>query len=286
MRLGRRGRGLAEWGEHGGEHDSNAHQHDRPLHGRSLREAHQRDNQHTLTRRIGLMKNRPLVSRPRVPAVSVHVKWLVGVVVVALLLGGTATAAKKITGKDVADSSLTGKDLRDSSLTGADIRDRSLSARDFSESIRGPAGPPGPPGATGATGPNGFTLLTQHVSAVASVPMGGPQTATALCGAGELAVSGGWLQTNANTLIVIAASLAGADPATGRDGWTVLARDGSNTAGGTFEAIAYCAPLPAGAAAARSAAAPRSALGKHQQAWQALHKVATAMRASTPASNR
>jgi hypothetical protein len=232
------------------------------------------------------MKNRPLVSRPRLAAVSVHIKWLVGVVVVALLLGGTATAAKKITGKDVADSSLTGKDLRDSSVTGADVRDRSLSPRDFSESIRGPSGPPGPPGATGPTGPNGFTLLTQHVSAVASIPASGAQTATALCAAGELAVSGGFLQTNATTLILVAASLAGADPSTGRDGWTVLARDLSVAAGGTFEAIAYCAPLPAGATAAARSAAPRSVLGAHQQAWQALHNVATTLRASTPASHR
>jgi hypothetical protein len=205
------------------------------------------------------------------------------VVVVALLLGGTATAAKKITGKDVADSSLTGKDLRDSSVTGADVRDRSLSPRDFSESIRGPAGPPGPPGATGATGPSGLALLSQHVGAPATVPGSGVQTISALCAAGETAVSGGYLPTNANTILEVLASQAGVDPALGRDGWTVLALNTTATAG-SMEAIAYCAPLPprAVAASARSS----SAVSAHQRAWQRLQQVTATLRASSRASRR
>jgi hypothetical protein len=219
------------------------------------------------------------LSRLRPPAVSTHVKWLIGVVVLALVLGGTATAAHKLTGKDVLDSSLTGKDVKNSSLTGADIRDRSLTARDFSESIRGPAGPAGPPGPTGATGPNGFTLLTQHIGPATAIPSGGAATATALCNANEIAVSGGFLQLNATTLIVVAGSVAGADPSTGRDGWTILGRDGSGASGGSLEAVVYCAPLPPGAsAAAVRSRSPR--LTAHQQAWQQLHDRAVAMRAT------
>jgi hypothetical protein len=240
----------------------------------------------TLTRRNGLLKNRPLLSRPRPPAVSVHAKWLIAVVVVALLLGGTATAAHKITGSDVADSTLTGKDVKDSSITGSDIRDRSLSPRDFSESVRGPAGPPGPAGPTGATGPNGFRVLTQHVGSPVAVAANGVQTVTALCDAGEITVSGGWLQTAGTGGFLMAASLAGADPSTGRDGWTILVREVLGAAG-SIEAIAYCAPLPAAAAAASAASTrARSALGAHQQAWQHLHKVAVAMRGARLASRR
>lgn len=196
-----------------------------------------------------------------------------------LLLGGTATAAKKITGKDVADSSLTGKDLRDSSVTGADVRDRSLSPRDFSESIRGPAGPPG---ATGPSGPSGLALLSQHVGTPATVPGSGVQTISALCAVGETAVSGGYLPTNANTILEVLASQAGVDPALGRDGWTVLALNTTATAG-SMEAIAYCAPLPpravgaSASASSRSAQSARSVLGAHHAAWQRLRRLATAM---------
>jgi hypothetical protein len=226
------------------------------------------------------MKNRPLVSRPRLPAVSVHIKWLVGVVVVALLLGGTATAAKKITGKDVADSSLTGKDLRDSSVTGADVRDRSLSPRDFSESIRGPAGPAGPPGATGQTGPNGFTVLTEQDGAPTTIPPGA-QRVTTPCGPNELAVSGGYTPTNANATLTIAASMAALDPATGRDGWSVIVVN-ADAVNGSLLVIAYCAPLPAAAASAsarsRSAQGAQTVLSAHRVAWQRLRRVETAMR--------
>jgi hypothetical protein len=235
------------------------------------------------------MKNRPLVSWPRPPAVSTHVKWILGVIVVALLLGGTATAAKKITGTDVADSSLTGKDVRDSSITGLDIRDRSLTPRDFSESIRGPAGPEGPPGApgpTGATGPNGFRVLTQHEGPIVPIGPGGVVTTTALCDAGELTVSGGWLQRSGNALIVVAGSVAGADPSTGRDGWTILAQEAIGGTG-TFQAVAYCVPLPVSATAASAAAArSRAGLGAHQQAWTRLRKAANAMRAAKLTSHR
>lgn len=235
------------------------------------------------------MKNRPLVRRPYLPAVSTQVKWILGVVVVALLLGGTATAAKKITGTDVADSSLTGKDVRDSSLTGRDIRDRSLSARDFSESIRGPAGPEGPPGApgpAGATGPNGFRVLTQHEGPIVPIAAFDVVTTTALCDAGELTVSGGWLQRSGTALIVVAGSVAGADPSTHRDGWTILAQEaGGGT--GSFQAVAYCAPLPVSATTASAASVGSSSvLSAHRQAWKTLRKAADAMRAAKLTSHR
>jgi hypothetical protein len=112
------------------------------------------------------------------------------------------------------------------------------------------------------------------------VPGNGAQTISALCGAGETAVSGGYLPTNANTILEVLASQAGVDPALGRDGWTVLALNTTATAG-SMEAIAYCAPLPPRAVAAsarsRSAQGARSVLTAHHAAWQRLHRVATAM---------
>jgi hypothetical protein len=200
-------------------------------------------------------------------------KWLTGIVVVVLLLGGSATAALKITGRDVKDSSLTGRDVRDSSLSGADVKDRSLSPRDFSESIRGPQGlqgDQGVPGPPGPPGPDGQPLFTQHTGDPVAVPGDDVATASAVCDAGEQVVSGGYLPTNGNTILWILSSVAGVDPALNRDGWSVLAANATSTEG-SIEAIAYCAPLPA---AAGKTVRSRALLTEHQEAWQQLRRFA------------
>ena len=63
-------------------------------------------------------------------------QMILGVGLVVLALGGTATAAKTV---------ITGKQIKDSSVTGKDVRDGSLTAADFNGAA-GQQGPQGPAG--------------------------------------------------------------------------------------------------------------------------------------------
>lgn len=79
------------------------------------------------------------------------VVWLLGVLVVLAIFGGTATATKLIDGSDVRNGSLTGADIKNNSLTGLDIKNGSINPSDLAPKTRvsgprGPIGPAGPPG--------------------------------------------------------------------------------------------------------------------------------------------
>ncbi len=96
------------------------------------------------------MLNRITRSR-RVPAVA-------GVVlVVAVIGGGTATAANLVTGKDVKDNSLRSRDVHNGSLKVKDLTARAVRTlqKGGMAGATGPAGPQGAKGSTGATGPQG-----------------------------------------------------------------------------------------------------------------------------------
>jgi hypothetical protein len=199
--------------------------------------------------------------RSRLRGLSVHTKWLMAVVVVALLMGGSATAALRITGKNVANSSLTGLDIRDSSVTGADIKDRSLSARDFRDSIRGPEGPIGP---QGPQGPAGFSLLVPVFVGPVSIPAdGAPHLVTAWCDPGDTVVSGGYVPISYPPLMSIIGSNPTATSDFSQEGWDVVAVNKDSSAGaGDLDVVAQCShsPLQGTAAAQR-----RSALRSYQQ---------------------
>lgn len=91
----------------------------------------------------------------------------VGVLVLLLLGGGAATAAKWIDGKRIKPGSVTAKQLRNKSVKTAklapgavgskQLKDGSVTAAKLASSvgITGPAGPTGSTGAIGATGPTG-----------------------------------------------------------------------------------------------------------------------------------
>lgn len=91
----------------------------------------------------------------------------VGVLVLTLLGGGAATAAKWIDGKRIKPGSVTTKQLRNKSVKTAklapgavgsnQLKNGSVTASKLapSVSVKGPTGPAGPKGPTGATGPSG-----------------------------------------------------------------------------------------------------------------------------------
>jgi hypothetical protein len=207
--------------------------------------------------------------RSRLRGVSVHTKWLIAVVVVAVLMGGSATAALKITGKNVANSSLTGLDIRDSSVTGADIKDRSLTARDFRDSIRGPEGPIGP---QGPRGPAGLSLLIPALAGPVSIPADGdPHGVIAWCDPGQTVVSGGYAPVAYPPLILVIASNPVATQDGSQEGWdaTVVNADTSSGAG-DFEVVAQCADSQfQGTAAAQR----RSAIRSYQQNFARLRQL-------------
>ena len=90
------------------------------------------------------MLNRITRSR-RLPAVAG------AVLIVAVIGGGTATAADFVTSKDVKDDTLRSGDVRDGSLKVKDLADRAVSR------LQGATGAKGATGATGATGLKGAT---------------------------------------------------------------------------------------------------------------------------------
>lgn len=192
----------------------------------------------------------------RFRSVPTLVQWTIGLIAVAVLSGGSAAAAVRITGRDVVNHSLTGRDIARSSLTGADIRNRSLTARDFRGSLRGPQGPAGPTGPAGAPGRNGFTLLDAH-SSVVSVPGGSTGVGTTLCRPGETSVSGGYSPNDANQPLSYIPVLSGAAETTShQQGWSVAVLNyGNDTT--TLKVFAYCAVQNPPSTAARARIASR-----------------------------
>jgi len=77
------------------------------------------------------------------------------IAIIALALGGTATAAKKLTGKDIARGTLTGAHIKNKSLTGSDIKNGSVGESQLSRAVRQKLNSAGTPGAKGDKGDKG-----------------------------------------------------------------------------------------------------------------------------------
>ena len=73
---------------------------------------------------------------------------------------------------------------------------------------------------------------------------GETSAAVAQCGAGQLAISGGWI-TGIPTSEVIAVNSFHSTSGT-NDSWTVTFRNLSTTETYSVQSIAYCSPAPAG----------------------------------------
>lgn len=121
---------------------------------------------------------------------------LVGYLALFIALGGTGYAAS------LPRNSVGAKQLKTGAVTSRAVRDGALTAKDFKRSaltaatagLPGPQGPAGPTGATGPQGPAGAEGVTvRTVTAEGRLgTAGGYYTATARCGPGEVAISGGY----------------------------------------------------------------------------------------------
>lgn len=101
----------------------------------------------------------------------------------------------------------------------------------------GPAGPTGPTGATGATGATGTVSTTEVMGPNVPVPPGGSVLGTAVCPAGQKAISGGY-STNFGLIPGVSRQAATNAP---QDTWIVLFNNPTNNSrmGVVF---AYCSP--------------------------------------------
>ena len=125
-------------------------------------------------------------------------------------LGGTSIAAvsqlvprNSVGPVQLRNGAVTNPKLRNNAVNSAKVANRSLLRSDFAPGQlpagpTGPQGPPGPAGAAGAAGPAGtigaITVRNATVPIDNSAPPDGnfvTRPATALCAAGELAISGG-----------------------------------------------------------------------------------------------
>lgn len=98
------------------------------------------------------MLPRPKFRRPS-PA------WLVTIVAIVAVGGGTATAASLISGRQIRRGTITAANIKKGTITGFQIRDRTVGLVDIQiaarRALRGQTGPRGPAGAAG--GPKGDT---------------------------------------------------------------------------------------------------------------------------------
>jgi hypothetical protein len=110
--------------------------------------------------------------------------------VAAILIGGAggAGAAGLLTGKNIRDDSLRSADFRDNSIGAAKVRDGRLSQKDVGFDLTGDQGVPGVPGDVGFPGIRAITRRTDTPVSSSTV---GALRATANCGVGQIALSGG-----------------------------------------------------------------------------------------------
>jgi hypothetical protein len=157
--------------------------------------------------------------------------------VLALGIGGTATAAKLITSKDIKNGTIKTADLSKSAK-------RSLKGN---SGLRGATGAQGPQGAQGAQGPAGPSVVGQSVVVSSPQVLFGDeivQMAVAFCPPGHRVVSGGGASISDEQIAVTR-------PTDDRSGWGVIGVDLYEGASDYVQATAICAP--AGQAVAASA---------------------------------
>ena len=121
-----------------------------------------------------------------------------------------------------------------------EIRNRGVRVKG-ARGIRGPQGPVGPRGASGATGPQGASgpvgpagISGTQVVTVTSQGSAGQKTTTAVCPAGDFALSGGFSAQGSVTQSY--RSDANGDPA-GNTGWTASQSSGNT---GSLTVYVYC----------------------------------------------
>jgi hypothetical protein len=138
---------------------------------------------------------------------------------VAVVLGGTATAATLYTSEQIKDDSLYSRDIRNGTLTGSDVKDAALTPADYNGPVVGPMGPTGPQGPQGRPGVHGVEYRTGD-----GVTLDPRQYISfglvATCPGETRALSGGLASTDPS-----AARLLGSAPLDSGTGWEAEVRN-------------------------------------------------------------
>ena len=104
--------------------------------------------------------------------------------------------------------------------------------------MKGDTGNTGPQGATGATGARGPAgPVSVSVVTAVGANSGGVQSATATCGAGQVAVGGGGSDSNAVRVLTASFPVGSPTPT----GWTVTTKETNGTQVGQPTAYVLCA---------------------------------------------
>lgn len=163
-------------------------------------------------------------------------------VIVLLVTGLPAQAARLITGKDIKDGSITRKDVRRGSLT----LDRLSTPTQRLILERGPAGPAGPKGNTGArgltgargsvgaTGARGASGISGYAvqSASSTLAPGETQTLNVPCAAGKVVLGGGGVVAGGRD-----GDVTGGSPSSNNTAWTITAT--ADPTGGPWQINGY-----------------------------------------------
>jgi hypothetical protein len=156
---------------------------------------------------------------------------IVGAVVLALAIGGTATAAKLITSSDIKNGTIKAKDLSKGAK-------RALKGKRGATGPAGPAGPIGPAGPAGAQGPPGPSAISQvtEVFGEMEVAAGTVDGGSVLCPDGQRAISGGFFDDGTETEVFLSAATS-----EDREGWDVALDNTDSADPATLQGYAYCA---------------------------------------------
>lgn len=216
------------------------------------------------------MINLSTLRRP-VPALAA------GVLAVAVVGAGSATAATFVTSKDVKDSSLRSVDVKDGSLRVKDLTGRAVTTlqKGGPQGATGATGAQGPKGDTGAQGPkgadgvSGYEVKTfDYIAGIGHrdgydgmdsgyAGVGGGAIATVACSTGKEALGGGyWFRGGANGFdspaltsgVAVTASFPGrmdwntnTPKADRNDGWIIQVNKPQNVNPGDLTMYVICA---------------------------------------------
>jgi hypothetical protein len=172
------------------------------------------------------------------------VTMMVAAVVIALGVGGTATAAKLITSADIKNGTIKAKDLS----KGAKRALKGKRGPTGPAGLAGPAGPAGAPGTAGPAGPPGPSALSGITAIYGFMEVAGGTVdgGTLSCDPGQRAVSGGYSAGGADSEVFV--SWASED----RTGWEVALDNIDDTEPALLEVEVYCAGTGQAVAAKQS----------------------------------
>ncbi len=179
------------------------------------------------------------------PKLLEHVRGnVVAYLALFFALGGTSFAAadrllprNSVGSPQIVNGSIQKRDLAKKTVTAL----RGARGPAGPQGVAGPTGPAGPAGAQGATGPAGATKVVARVGNIATAPIGGTATSTAMCLPGETVTGGGGNAWQPAKMALSISEPFGGSSGTAATGWTVSAVNNDPSATQNVTAWVMCA---------------------------------------------